>query len=265
MSVQHLEANGRRLAYVRRGQGAPLLLIQGMSFHHQMWGDWFLDLLAPHFDVVAYDHRGMGTSDRVDEPFSIADLADDAAAVIEAVGWEDAHVFGVSMGGMVAQELALRHPEVVRGLAVGCSYAGGPGGVLSETVRRMLDAMWTKNLEHSLRTAYEGNLSPKFAADPANYELYVDLTLAQRAPSAVIFMQWEAVQEHNTSERLGDITAPTLVLHGTADSVMAGSNSEQIASLIPGARLEWLDGAGHAFWWEEPKRAAVLLVEHLVG
>jgi 3-oxoadipate enol-lactonase len=151
---------------------------------------------------------------------------------------------------------------LVRTLTIGCSWAGGPEGVLSETVQRMLAAMRTGNLEHSLRTAYEGNFSPQFTDDPANYRRFVELTLAQRAPAPVVMLQWQAVQQHNTSDRLAGITAPTLVLHGTADAGMAVSNGKQIASLIRDARLELLAGIGHVFWWEEPQRTAELLIKH---
>jgi pimeloyl-ACP methyl ester carboxylesterase len=251
--------------YTRRGQGEPLLLVQGMGGHHQFWGDWFLDLLEPHFDVVAYDHRGIGRSPWADGPFTIADLADDAADLIKSLGWSSAHVFGISLGGMVVQELTLRHPSLVRTLTIGCSWAGGPDGELSQTVRRILEAQATRNVDHAVRTGYEGNLSREFAADPAHYARYRELALAERVPLPVILMQWEAAQQHDTTARLPTITTPTLVLHGTADVNMAVHNGEHIASLIPGARLELLDGAGHLFWWEQPERTAELLRGHAAG
>src|SRR6266513_2934017 len=98
-------ATGPTIHYVRRGEGEPLLLIQGMSGSHLAWGEPFLTNLERDFDVVAYDHRGVGHSSRVTDPFSITDLADDAAALLDALGWGSAHVVGISMGGMVAQEL----------------------------------------------------------------------------------------------------------------------------------------------------------------
>jgi 3-oxoadipate enol-lactonase len=258
----NVEANGRRFAYSRRGQGEPLLLIQGMGGHHDMWGDWFLDLLEPHFDVVAYSHRGISTSSCADAPFTIADLADDAASVIGAFSWSQAHIFGISLGGMVAQELALRHPALVRTLTIGCSWAGGPAVALAETARRMVDAMATRNVEHALKTGYEANLSQPFAADPANFARYAKLSLSQRVPVPVVLMQWEAAQKHNAYSRLATVTAPTLVLHGTADACMPLRNGEHIASLIPGSQLELLSGAGHLFWWEQPDRTADLLLTH---
>src|SRR4051794_30472147 len=107
-------ATGPTLNYVRRGAGEPVLLIQGMSGNHLSWGEPFLRELERDFDVVAYDHRGVGRSSRVTDPFTIVDLAEDAAALLDTLGWETAHVLGISMGGMVAQELALRHPQRIR-------------------------------------------------------------------------------------------------------------------------------------------------------
>jgi pimeloyl-ACP methyl ester carboxylesterase len=261
----NVEANGSRFAYIRRGRGEPLLLIQGMAGHHEMWGDWFLDLLEPHFDIVAFSHRGISTSSRADEPFTIADLADDAASVISAFGWQRAHIFGISLGGMVAQELALRHPSLVRTLTIGCSWAGGPGVTLAETARRMVDAMATRNAEHALKTGYEANLSQSFAADPENFARFARLSLAQRVPFPVVLMQWSAAQNHTSFERLPGLAAPTLVLHGTADAMMPAKNGSHIASLIPGSQLALLQGAGHLFWWEQPEEAANLLIKHAIG
>jgi pimeloyl-ACP methyl ester carboxylesterase len=258
----NVEADGRQFAYTRRGQGEPLLLIQGMSGHHEMWGEEFLDLLEPHFDVVAYSHRGISTSSRADEPFTIADLADDAAAVINAFDWPSAHIFGISLGGMVAQELALRHPAAVRTLTIGCSWAGGPSVTLAETACRMVDAMVTRDVEHALKTGYEANFSQPFAADPDNFARYAKLSLSQRVPVPVVLMQWTAAQNHNAYARLPTLTAPTLILHGTADACMPARHGEHIASLIPGAHLELLPGAGHLFWWEQPQRTADLLKAH---
>src|SRR5262245_48397371 len=111
--MAYADAPGGRLAYTRRGTGEPLLLVSGVAGHHRMWGEPFVSPLAERFDVVAFDHRGIGSSARVDGEFTIPDLADDAAAVMDELGWESAHVMGISMGGTVAQELVLRHPQRV--------------------------------------------------------------------------------------------------------------------------------------------------------
>lgn len=253
---------GRRLDYARRGRGAPLLLIHGMAGHHALWGEELLTLLEPDFDIVAYDHRGIGRGDRADEAFSTADLAEDAAAVIKSLGWSDALVLGISLGGMVAQELALRHPGLVRALAIGCSWAGGPRGVMSETSRRMVEAFATRDPDHATKTSFEANFSRRYAAEtPGAFEIYKNRALAVKVPVPVIQLQWQAALAHDTGDRLGAISTPTAVLHGTADAGIPVVNGRRLASLIPGARLELFDGAGHLFWWEDPARTAAVLGE----
>ncbi len=260
------ELGGRRLSYVRRGAGEPLLLIQGMSGHHRMWGEPFVELLERDFDVLAYDHRGIGESDRADEQFTIADLADDAARLIAAAGWRDANVLGISMGGMVAQELALRHPELVRTLVLGCTYAGPGGGTLDASgAGRLLQAMSTRDAALVTRVAFEVNVSPDEQAKPGAYELFRDTSLSVRVPVPVVLMQAQAVYTHDAVQRLRSLSVPTLVVHGTVDHVVDVANAEHIAGLVPGATLELLDGVGHLFWWEQPQRAADLVRRHALG
>jgi pimeloyl-ACP methyl ester carboxylesterase len=109
----------------RSGSGPPLLLIMGMSGTALHWGEPFLERLRGDFEVIAYDHRGVGESSRLEGPVTIAQLAQDASGLLSALELDSAHVLGVSMGGMIAQELALAHPEQVRTLTLGCTYAGG--------------------------------------------------------------------------------------------------------------------------------------------
>jgi len=251
-----------QLHRVRRGAGEPLLLIMGMAGHHRMWGEPFLSLLERDFDIVTFDHRGIGTSSRADEPFTIADLADDAARVLAEAGLDSAHVFGISLGGMVAQELALRRPDLVRTLALGCTYPGTGGDLSATGVQRAVEASATRDEELAVRTAFEVNHSAGYAADPANFATFRAESLAVKVPVAVMMMQMQAVLGHDAVSRLPRITAPTLVMHGTQDEILAVANAGQIAGLIPNARLELFEGAGHVFWWEDPERTVALLREH---
>jgi 3-oxoadipate enol-lactonase len=251
-----------RLHRVRRGAGEPLLLIMGMGGHHRMWGEPFLRLLEPDFDLLAFDNRGIGTSDRADGPFTVVDLAGDAARVLDEAGWDTAHVFGVSLGGMVAQELVLRHPDRVRTLTVGCSYPGKGGDLSAPGPQRALEAGMTGNQELSVRTMFEVNVSAAFAAAAGHYDVFREEALAVRVPIPVVMMQSQAALGHDALDRLATITAPTLVIHGTADEMLLPVNGELIAKAIPGARLEVFDGTGHLFWWEEPERSAALLRDH---
>src|ERR1700704_3364416 len=117
------------LSYERSGAGPPLLLIMGMSGTALHWGEPFLELLRRDFELIAYDHRGVGASTRLEGEVTIAQMAEDASALLSALEVESAHVLGISMGGMIAQELALNHPEQVRTLTLGCTYCGGPDAV----------------------------------------------------------------------------------------------------------------------------------------
>ncbi len=261
--MAHAEVDGRKLHYIREGEGEPLLLIQGMSGNHLHWGEDFLGLLTPDFDVIAYDHRGIGRSDRVDAPFTIPDLADDAAGVLDALGIESAHVLGISMGGMTAQELALRHPERVRTLALGCTYAGGADSAMTDpaVVQRLGELFMTGRTEEALRYGFEVNVSPDFAQDPDNFELVQRIASELPASLDILMLQVQAIAAHDTSDRLHEIDVPTLVMHGTVDQMLPVSNAQAIASRIPGARLEIFEGVGHAFWWERPEESAALVRE----
>jgi len=256
------------LHHVRRGSGSePLLLIQGMSGHSAHWGEPFLSALDPHFDVIALDHRNTGGSPRIDGPFTLGDLAEDAVVALRELGVPTAHVMGISMGGMVAQEVVLRHPELVRSLVLGCTYAGGPEGSLSapEVLQTLSDGMGSGDRETALRAAWSVNVSPGFAADGGHYAAFRETSLARPVAVPVIMAQMRAIGRHDTSARLGEIRAPTLVIHGTADQMLRASNGEAIARAIPGARLELLEGTGHMFWVEEPERSAQLVTEHCLA
>jgi pimeloyl-ACP methyl ester carboxylesterase len=262
--MPHVEVDGRRLHYVRQGKGEPLLLIQGMSANHLHWGDDFLGLLRDDFDLIAYDHRGIGHSDRVGEPFTIPQLAQDAVGVLDALDLESAHVMGISMGGMVAQELTLAHPERVRTLTLGCTYCGGEGSRTTdaEIVQRLGELFLTGRTEEALRYGFQVNVSPAYAQDPAHYELVTRIAAELPASLDILLLQVQAIAAHDTSERLAGISVPTLVVHGSEDQMLSADNGRMIAERIPGARLEVLEGVGHAFWWERPEQVAQMLREH---
>ena len=258
---------GISLFYERHGAGEPVLLIQGMSGTHLAWGEAFLAGLGDDLDLVAYDHRGVGESTQETDAFTIAQLADDAAGLLDALGWESAHVLGISMGGMVAQELALRHPQRIRTLTLGCTYPGGAQAQLADPalIQELAGALLSGDRERALRTGYVANLSAAHIADEANWEPFHAMATALPVAVPVIMLQMHAVMGHDTSARLASIEAPTLVVHGTEDRMLPVVNGELIARSIPDARLELLDGVGHMFWWEQPERSATLVRSHVLA
>ena len=262
-----IEVAGREFHYERAGSGEPLLLIQGMSGTHVAWGEQFKGALEEGFDVVAFDNRGIGHSAPVDGPFTIAEMAADTAGLLEALGWESAHVVGISMGGMIAQELALSDPGKLRSLTLGCTYCGGPGSMLmpEENLQKLVAGLQSGDRDQAIRTGYEVNLSPAFRADESTLAAFHEMATSVPAANATIELQAQAIFGHDTSGRLAEITAPTLIVHGTEDGVLPFPNGELIASLMPSARFEVLEGVGHMFWWEQPQRSAELIREHALA
>jgi 3-oxoadipate enol-lactonase len=252
------------LSYKRAGAGPPLLLIMGMSGTFDHWGAGFLDGLRRDFDTIVYDHRGVGESSRLEGSITIAQLAEDAAGLLDALRIDSAHVVGISMGGMVAQELALACPERVRTLTLGCTYCGGEGSSLTtrEVLRGLTEGMMSGDRERALRAAWEANVSPAMAGDANAYATFLEIGRRRAVAVPVVMAQMQAIVAHDTSARLSELTLPTLVVHGTADEMIPVENGRLIASRIPGARLEIFDGVGHLFFWERPDRSAELVREH---
>lgn len=251
-------------SYERTGSGPPLLMIMGMSGTFDHWNADFLADLCQDFETIVYDHRGVGASSRLKEPVTIAQLAQDAAGLLAALELDSAHVLGISMGGMVAQELALNHPERIRALTLGCTYCGGEGSSLTseEVLRRLAEGMASGDRERALRTGWEVNVSPEFAADDEAYARFREIGMRRAVPVETIMQQMRAITEHDTSARLPEIALPALVIHGTLDQMLPVQNGRMIAGLIPDSQLEIFDGVGHLFFWEQPERAAELVRAH---
>jgi 3-oxoadipate enol-lactonase len=252
------------LSYDRAGEGPPLLLIMGMSGTKHHWGESLLEQLQRDFDTIVYDHRDAGDSTRTGQPFTIADLAEDAAGLLGALDIDSAHVMGISMGGMIAQELVLAKPDRVRSLTLGCTYCGGSGSALtSESVmKKLAEAMTSGDRERAIRAAWEVNVSPSFAAEEDAWARFRATGMRYGLPVEVIMRQMQAIAGHDTSERLPGVRTPTLVVHGTLDELLPVQNGHMVAGLIPDARLEILDGIAHMFFLEQPDHTAQLLREH---
>jgi pimeloyl-ACP methyl ester carboxylesterase len=258
-----VDAGGRELYYERSGSGEPMLLIQGMSGTHLAWGRPFLEGLEPSFECIVFDNRGMGRSGPAEPPFGIAEMAEDTAALLDSLAIEKAHVVGISMGGAIAQELALSRPERIRTLTLGATFCGGPeASLMAPEDLQMLGAAYASGeREQVFRAMWEINLSPTYRADDSRFDAFREMGSSLPAPRPVVMQQMRACAEHDTSGRLGEIDLPTLVIHGTADRLIRVDNGKLIARLIP-APIELLEDVGHMFWWEQPERSAELIREH---
>jgi 3-oxoadipate enol-lactonase len=168
---------------------------------------------------------------------------------------------------MIAQELALAHPEKLRSLTLGCTYCGGERSRLMDPAdfQGLVEAMGSGDAQRVFQAMYELNLSPDFRAEESHYAEFTAMAEALPAPRETIGLQVQAITAHDTSAHLPEITAPTLVIHGTVDRVLGYPNGPLIAGLIPGARLETFEDVGHMFWWEQPERTAELVRRHALA
>ncbi len=251
--MPHVRLADCSLYYAERGAGPPLLLLMGLGGSHRSWGEPFLRALERRYTLIALDHRGTGSSTRGSAPYSIARLADDAAEALAALGIARAHVLGLSMGGMVAQELALRQPSRVAGLVLASTTCGGRQAVWpsGEGRRRFADGLRSGEALWPLVVADE------FAAAnrPFLARIAFDTLTAGTTPS-VFAEQARAITRFSTWERLPQIVAPTLILAGDHDRLIPPANARILASRIRGAEGAIVRGTGHCFVWEAPERAA---------
>jgi len=245
----------------RRGEGEPLLLVQGLGCHTAHWGEPFLAELERDFELILYAHRAIGRSAPLTGDVTTAGLAADALALLDVLEIERAHVFGFSMGGMVAQEVALAAPQRVLTLVLGATTCGGTQSRATspEVVQRLTTVALSRDKELMLRTGFELVVSRRHASDAAHFAQFAAAARQFPATVPVLLAQKGAADGHDAYSRLRGLHVPTLVIHGTADELLASINGDLVASLIPGARLELLEGVGHLFFWEQPQRSAELV------
>lgn len=246
---------------VRRGQGAPLLLIMGVAGHQLVWGDAFLERLAEEFEVITYDHRGIGQSSRAEE-FTLDDLVADAVAVFDWAGLSDAHVLGFSMGGTIAQRLALEHSDRLRTLTLVATFSD-VNDAFGEGVLSFAAAGQAADAETATWILFEANVSRAFAEDDENFKRFLAAASAAKVPSPVAMQQVAATAAHDVTHLLPQVSVPTLVVHGTQDVIIKASAGARIAGAIPGAKLELWPGLGHHLSWEAGERLAQAVIDHV--
>ena len=254
---------GAKIYWDEQGEGEPMLLIMGLGYPSVMWYRT-RPLLAARYRTIALDNRGVGRSDIPPGPYPIALMASDAAAVLDASGFESAHVYGVSMGGMIAQEFALQYPKRVRSLILGCTAAGGPHAVRAEPeITEFLLARKNESQEAAAEA------SVPFIYDSATARERIDEDLAIRKewfPKPEAYMaQLQGILSWEAYSRLDQISAPTLVIHGLSDRLVPAANGKLIADRIPGAKLVLLPNASHIFTTDQIEASQEAILEFLAG
>ena len=257
-----------RIAYElrgRRGRKPWLVLIQGLGFDRMGWAP-VIPALQRRFRLVLIDNRGSGRSTTADRDFSVADMARDVIAVLDTSGIARAHVLGVSLGGMVAQELAIRHPPRVDRLVLACTSPGWPYAypMPRTSVRRMVSAAGMP-VEAAQWSLVENALSPESVVkQPDLVERIVDNQRGRLADRAAWKALASAGATYSGGTRQSSIGAPTLIMYGDSDVVVDPRNSRLLADRIPGARLVVFSGLGHLFFWEDPAEFATAVTSFLI-
>jgi 3-oxoadipate enol-lactonase len=250
-------------------QAEPLLLIMGFAMNATAWG-LQIPVFSQRYRVVAFDNRGVGRTSQPEGPYSMPQMAADAAALLDHLGIVSAHVVGISMGGMIAQEFALRYPSRVRGLVLAATTPGGPQSAgYEEMMTTSAEGMALTDLSsmmtpEGIKEGMDRLFTAEFQAKPSPAAIQMGIA-GMMHPQTLAGMkgQLAAIRAHDTYDRLPKIAAPTLVIAGDADAFVKAANSPIIASRIPGAKLIMLPGQKHGFTAEKPDETNAAILDFL--
>lgn len=253
--------------YERAGAGPRLLFISGTGGDLRLRPNVLDGPFPKHFDMLAYDQRGLGQTSKPDEPYSMAQYAEDAVNLMAAIGWGSALVVGVSFGGMVAQELAINHPHVVEGLVLACTSPGGAGGA-SYPLHKLMDMGNEERARFMIPISDTRHDEVWAKANPETYEQIVAMAAAdpyagEEGHDMGCRRQLEARAMHNTWSRLDQIRCPTLICGGKYDGIALPETQELMASRIRGAELHFFEG-GHLFMLQD-RTALPAMISFLKG
>ncbi len=261
------KVNGINLSYDISGSGEPLLLIGGFGMTKEFWST-LLQLLSSRFQVIAYDNRGAGGSTVSPAPYAIGDMAGDAIGLIDALHMDSTHVFGVSMGGMIAQVLCANHPERIGKAVLGCTSQGGihavsPDSCVTEAFGQAANPDLSP--EEAARLIVPYMFSENFIRNETErLEAFIRLSVDHCMIPDGAAGQMNALTGFDAESLPEEIRSPVLVVTGSDDLLIPPENSRMLARRIPQASLEIIEGAGHNFFFEKPQEVARLVIEYLL-
>eukprot|EP01006_Ploeotia_vitrea_P002002 TRINITY_DN106181_c0_g1_i1.p1 TRINITY_DN106181_c0_g1~~TRINITY_DN106181_c0_g1_i1.p1 ORF type:complete len:282 (+),score=22.09 TRINITY_DN106181_c0_g1_i1:20-865(+) len=239
----------------------PLLMIQGLSGTKEDWQELATTLSNERL-IIVMDNRCIGESTIYEEKFTLRDMAADALKVLDACNVQVCHVVGISMGGMITQELALLAPSRFASVTLGCTHHGGPNQLPANPEFR--DAFRAQPNLKGKRAIVENltrfNVTPEWRArHPNEWNRMIDISLACRRPQKGIFRQILAIMSFDVADRISSIKVPVLIIHGDKDDVLDVGNGAMIRDKIPNSQLHIMPGVGHVFWVMEPEHSAKLI------
>ncbi len=261
--MPQIAVNGIRLYYETHGQGEPLLLISGVGYGTWLWFKQ-LPALSQHYKIILFDNRGAGQSEKPDEEYSVALLAQDTYELLRALGVSQAHILGASLGGFIAQQLALDHPEMVQKLILCATSSGGPHMILPKgnVLQFMAFGAGKETFQYGLELSFSQDYLRQHSHEIA------ELTRPLRRnpqPRYAYLRQLMAPIDFCSEARLSEMRCPTLVIAGEDDQVVPVENSRRLAAKLPQAQLKILSKAGHLFFVEKAEETNRTILDFLRG
>lgn len=240
--------------YEVHGEGVPLILIRGLGSNADHWYAQ-VPAFSKNYKVITFDNRGIARSSDPGGDFSVPMMAKDTLALMDTLGLQRAHVLGLSMGGMIAQELVINHPDRIIGLILVSTHCGGseqvrPSAEVDDLFQKMVYVADAESKIKAAPTLFDRQTLENF---PEIAKRYAEISLKHPVSSVTLVKQWQAVLKHDSFSRLPKITLPTLVLTGSTDLLIPPANSKILADRIPGAELHVVPGGGHQVLVEQPE------------
>jgi pimeloyl-ACP methyl ester carboxylesterase len=253
--------------YETQGEGFPFVMIRGLSSDVYRWPPECIETLSKKFKLVLFDNRGAGRTDKPDIEYSINMMAEDTVGLMNALNIEKAHILGFSMGGLIAQEIAISYPEKVEKLILSATGCGGNKGVSAsdEVLSLLRSDREGLTPEEALRNSLPLLFTEDFIRDqPDKIEEFAKRSLMAPIPPYSYRRQLDAIGRYSSYDRLGEIKSPTLIIHGEKDILVPPQNAEILAKNIEGAKIAYLPNLGHDKFSQGPMLVAETILKFLV-
>lgn len=255
--------NGIILYYEIHGTGHPLLLIQGLGYPSEMWFSQ-VPIFSQEFSTIIFDNRGSGRSEKPNEEYSIRQMAEDAVALLNQLAVSSAHIVGVSMGGLVAQELAISFPKKVTKLVLLSSHFGTGYWEITQTLWEKILSTSTGDIQEVIREKLRFAIAPEFYQNQAEIiNRIIKIRCVNPQPVYAFMRQFEASRQFDAKERVRQISAPTFVISGTEDQIVPIVLARRLAKQIPNARFQEIKGAAHLAFIEKADEVNRIILDFL--
>jgi len=262
--MSYCEVNGCKLYYEIIGEGEPLVMIRGLSSNLDHWYPQ-IPALSKEYRILMFDNRGIARSADSDGPYSIMGMVQDTIALMDQVGFQQAHIVSLSMGGMIAQELALNYPERVKSLVLAVTHCGGEKQAkATEKMTKIFKDMVYSPTDEVKAAAGPALFAPETLEKRLELVLkYAEVSQKHNVSAEILIKQWEAVGDFDAWDRLPLISAPTLVLGADEDALIPPENSKILADRIPHAQLKIVKQGGHMVLVEQADECNEIILQFL--